>query len=90
MRCLPTAFAAGDPQRRIRESMDISAITHDDPRCGLLGVRDGVDATLHSGQRAAVADEFRAAAESSPVDVSEEAYDSSMRVADRETERRPQ
>jgi ADP-ribosylglycohydrolase len=33
MRCLPTALAVADRQRRVRESMEISAITHDDPRC---------------------------------------------------------
>lgn len=33
MRCLPTALAVADRDRRIRESMEISAITHDDPRC---------------------------------------------------------
>lgn len=33
MRCLPTAFAVPERTRRIRESMEISAITHDDPRC---------------------------------------------------------
>jgi ADP-ribosylglycohydrolase len=33
MRCLPTALAVPDQERRIRESMEISAITHDDPRC---------------------------------------------------------
>jgi ADP-ribosylglycohydrolase len=33
MRCLPTALAVAEPERRIRESMEISAITHDDPRC---------------------------------------------------------
>jgi ADP-ribosylglycohydrolase len=33
MRCLPTALAVADRGRRIRESMEISAITHDDPRC---------------------------------------------------------
>lgn len=33
MRCLPTALAVGERDRRIRESMEISAITHDDPRC---------------------------------------------------------
>jgi ADP-ribosylglycohydrolase len=33
MRCIPTALAVTDQRRRIRESMDISAITHDDPRC---------------------------------------------------------
>ncbi|MEV0136627.1 ADP-ribosylglycohydrolase family protein [Dactylosporangium sp. NPDC050688] len=33
MRCIPTALAVTDQSRRIRESMEISAITHDDPRC---------------------------------------------------------
>lgn len=33
MRCLPTALAVPERDRRIRESMEISAITHDDPRC---------------------------------------------------------
>jgi ADP-ribosylglycohydrolase len=33
MRCIPTALAVNDQDRRIRESMEISAITHDDPRC---------------------------------------------------------
>jgi ADP-ribosylglycohydrolase len=33
MRCLPTALAVGERDRRVRESMEISAITHDDPRC---------------------------------------------------------
>lgn len=33
MRCIPTALAVPDRQRRIRESMEISAVTHDDPRC---------------------------------------------------------
>jgi ADP-ribosylglycohydrolase len=33
MRCLPTALAVADRDRRIRESMEISAVTHDDPRC---------------------------------------------------------
>jgi ADP-ribosylglycohydrolase len=32
MRCIPTALAVSDEQRRVRESMEISAITHDDPR----------------------------------------------------------
>jgi ADP-ribosylglycohydrolase len=32
MRCIPTALAAGDRNRRIRESQEISAITHDDQR----------------------------------------------------------
>jgi ADP-ribosylglycohydrolase len=33
MRCIPTALAVRDRERRIHESMEISAITHDDPRC---------------------------------------------------------
>jgi ADP-ribosylglycohydrolase len=33
MRCLPTALAVPDRTRRVRESMEISAITHDNPRC---------------------------------------------------------
>jgi ADP-ribosylglycohydrolase len=33
MRCIPTALAVRDRDRRIQESIDISAITHDDPRC---------------------------------------------------------
>jgi ADP-ribosylglycohydrolase len=33
MRCLPTALAVADRGRRIRESVEISAVTHDDPRC---------------------------------------------------------
>lgn len=33
MRCIPTALAVRDRQRRIRESIEISAITHDDQRC---------------------------------------------------------
>jgi ADP-ribosylglycohydrolase len=35
MRCLPTALAVADRQRRIAESMRISAITHDDERCSV-------------------------------------------------------
>lgn len=33
MRCLPTAVAVRDRDRRLRDSREISAITHDDPRC---------------------------------------------------------
>lgn len=33
MRCLPTALAVRDRERRIQDSMRISAITHADPRC---------------------------------------------------------
>jgi ADP-ribosylglycohydrolase len=33
MRCLPTALAVRDRAQRIRESQEISAVTHDDARC---------------------------------------------------------
>jgi len=33
MRCIPTALAVRDVDQRIRDSTEISAITHDDPRC---------------------------------------------------------
>jgi ADP-ribosylglycohydrolase len=33
MRCIPTAVAVREPQRRIADSIAISAITHDDPWC---------------------------------------------------------
>jgi ADP-ribosylglycohydrolase len=33
MRCIPTALAVTDPVRRVSESVAISAITHNDPRC---------------------------------------------------------
>jgi ADP-ribosylglycohydrolase len=33
MRCLPTALAVTDRDRRTREATEISAVTHDDPRC---------------------------------------------------------
>jgi ADP-ribosylglycohydrolase len=33
MRCIPTALANADRDSRIRESMEISAVTHDDERC---------------------------------------------------------
>jgi ADP-ribosylglycohydrolase len=33
MRCIPTALAVADRERRIREAMEISAVTHDDERC---------------------------------------------------------
>jgi len=35
MRCIATALAVADPRRRIRESAEISAVTHDDPRATL-------------------------------------------------------
>jgi len=33
MRCIPTALFTGTPEKRVRESMCISAFTHNDPRC---------------------------------------------------------
>ncbi len=33
MRCLPTGLARGDQARRVLESREISAVTHDDPVC---------------------------------------------------------
>jgi ADP-ribosylglycohydrolase len=33
MRAIPTALAVTDGRRRADESMEVSAITHDDPRC---------------------------------------------------------
>jgi ADP-ribosylglycohydrolase len=33
MRCIATGLAVSDPERRVRESIEISAITHDDARC---------------------------------------------------------
>ncbi|MBT9255416.1 ADP-ribosylglycohydrolase family protein [Phycicoccus sp. MAQZ13P-2] len=33
MRCLPTALAERDAARRVRLAVEISAVTHDDPRC---------------------------------------------------------
>ena len=33
MRCIPTALAVADRGRRMTEAAEISAVTHDDPRC---------------------------------------------------------
>jgi ADP-ribosylglycohydrolase len=33
MRCIPTALAVADRDRRLTEAAEISAVTHDDPRC---------------------------------------------------------
>jgi ADP-ribosylglycohydrolase len=33
MRCIPTALAVPDRERRLREAAEISAVTHDDERC---------------------------------------------------------
>jgi ADP-ribosylglycohydrolase len=53
MRCLPTALAVSDSGRRIRESMELSALTHSDPRCtGACAAYNEIVATLVSGQSA--------------------------------------
>ncbi len=50
MRCLPTALAVADRERRSRESVEISAITHDDPRCtGACAAYNEVAAALLAG-----------------------------------------
>ena len=56
MRCLPTALAVGDRARRVRESMEISAITHDDPRCTMAcAVYNEIAAVLLTGGTAGTA-----------------------------------
>jgi ADP-ribosylglycohydrolase len=53
MRCLPTALAVADPVRRIRESMELSALTHPDPRCtGACAAYNEIAAALVGGQSA--------------------------------------
>jgi ADP-ribosylglycohydrolase len=53
MRCLPTALAVADPARRIRESMELSALTHPDARCtGACAAYNEIAATLVEGQTA--------------------------------------
>jgi ADP-ribosylglycohydrolase len=50
MRCIPTGLAVADRDRRIRESMEISAITHDDPRCTVAcAAYNEIVATLLAG-----------------------------------------
>ncbi|MGL5853035.1 MAG: ADP-ribosylglycohydrolase family protein [Phycicoccus sp.] len=64
MRCIPTAVAVRDPARRVLESIEISAVTHDDPRCTVacaaydemaaaLVMGDAVDAAVEAGVAAA-------------------------------------
>ncbi len=72
MRCIPTALAVGGPERRIRESIQISAITHDDPRATLAcaAYNEIASALLNDARpREAVASGLAAAGElgSSPV-----------------------
>jgi ADP-ribosylglycohydrolase len=53
MRCLPTALAVADPARRIRESMELSALTHPDPRCtAACAAYNEIVAALIAGQTA--------------------------------------
>ncbi len=56
MRCVPTALVVDDRPRRIRESMEISAITHDDPRCTVgCAVYNEIAAVLLRGASAGTA-----------------------------------
>jgi ADP-ribosylglycohydrolase len=51
MRCLPTALAVADPARRVRETMELSALTHSDPRCtGACAAYNEIVAALVAGQ----------------------------------------
>lgn len=51
MRCLPTALAVTDPARRVRESVELSALTHPDPRCtGACATYNEIVAALITGQ----------------------------------------
>ncbi|HST85286.1 MAG TPA: ADP-ribosylglycohydrolase family protein [Kineosporiaceae bacterium] len=51
MRCLPTALAVSDAARRVRESMELSALTHPDPRCtGACAAYNEIVAALVAGQ----------------------------------------
>lgn len=67
MRCLPTALAVPDREQRIRESQEISAITHDDARCTVscaayneiaVALLDGVSPTAAVEAGTATADEL--------------------------------
>ena len=50
MRCMPTALVVADRDRRIRESVALSAITHDDPRCtGACAAYNEICAALVGG-----------------------------------------
>src|SRR5262249_1246711 len=62
MRCIPTAIAVPDRGRRIRESQEISAITHDDSRCAIAcAAYNEIAAALIEGAAAQVAVEVGAA-----------------------------
>jgi len=50
MRCIPTALAVTDQPRRLRESMELSALTHPDPRCtGACATYNEIVASLIAG-----------------------------------------
>ena len=54
MRCIPTALAVTDRERRIRESVEISAITHDDTRAVIAcAAYNEIAAALVSGAASA-------------------------------------
>jgi len=72
MRCIPTALAVRDREGRIQESIEISAITHDDPRCTTAcATYNEVVAALVDGAApdAAVSVGLATAAELGPADV---------------------
>lgn len=53
MRCLPTALAVSDRDRRIRESVELSALTHSDRRCtGACAAYNEIVAALIAGNSA--------------------------------------
>ncbi|MGL4175723.1 MAG: ADP-ribosylglycohydrolase family protein, partial [Dermatophilaceae bacterium] len=63
MRCIPTAVAVRDPARRVRESMEISAVTHDDARCTVAcAAYNEIAAALVAGDAVDVAIEVGVAA----------------------------
>jgi ADP-ribosylglycohydrolase len=66
MRCVATALAVADPAQRIRESMEISAITHDDVRCTVAcaAYNELVAALLDGATAAGAVDVGRSAARS--------------------------
>jgi ADP-ribosylglycohydrolase len=66
MRCIPTALAVVDREQRIRESMELSAITHADVRCSVgCAAYNEIVAALVAGATpdTAVAEGMRTAAE---------------------------
>lgn len=74
MRCIPTALAVAERDRRLRESAELSAITHDDPWCtSSCAVYNELAAALVHGEPAAdaVAAGLAAAVELGPAEVVE-------------------